>query len=283
MTEKVSPCGPATSAIRPYGVSNGSCMTDPPSSTTRRRRRRRTRPRSRPSSATARRRAPRPGSRRCRRPGGRRRGSRRSSWKSALADLLEVVAEDVGVERLARGVVAAHRLGPAERAGLVDEVGAAVRLRLPEAVCRARRVGADGDASDVEHVHRPEEEDASGRRGPRRRGVDVVGREVEGPRADLAGVVGILGHRAGDDVAVLARHDVAAGLGRQVLERPPEEARRRSCRAASRSSTRTSAQHGSAGLEGVGVDGHGRAPQEMVGLVSPGRGRGSRRPRPRGR
>src|SRR6478609_1419484 len=177
--------------------------------------------------------------------------------EAALADLLQAVAEDVGVEGLARLVAAAHRLGPAEGPGLVDEVGARVLLGLPQAVGGPRRVGADGEATHLQDVHRPEEEDAARRPGALRRGVDVVGREVDRPRADLARVVRVLGHGARYDVAVLAGHDVAAGLGREGLEGPAEEA------AVEVAGTVEVVDHDvgparRSGCEGLLVDGHGR-------------------------
>jgi hypothetical protein len=119
--------------------------------------------------------------------------------------------EDGGIERLRR--VARHELVPAEGARLVDDLGADVLARLPDADERAARVDEAGHAAGLQHVHRLDDELAAGRDRLRGDLVGVVDREVRAPGDRLFG--SHQGPDARDALAVQGEDLIAAAvLGR---------------------------------------------------------------------
>ncbi len=131
-------------------------------------------------------------------------------------------AEDTRVEVLGGLGVPGGELGPAERTRRVEHRGTGEGPALPQREDRAFRVGQDGEAAQVEHVHRahqPPPARLGDRRGQR---VDVPRRERYGPGGRLPG--GVERGQRGDRGAPQVHGGVAARLFPRVgLGAPAED------------------------------------------------------------
>src|SRR5262249_46585158 len=124
--------------------------------------------------------------------------------------LAGIPAEHGGIELLIGAGVAREYLGPAERARLVDQVGAGELLRLPHAEHGARGIAEEGHAAEVHHVHRLDHDVAAGVLDLARGVIGVVHAHVGGPHSGLALLHGP--HQAADVLAALLEHAIAARL-----------------------------------------------------------------------
>ncbi len=140
-----------------------------------------------------------------------------------------VPAKDLPVKHNGRFdvVVAGLQLIPDEGVGGVDDLGASVPARLPDAKKRADRILGHHKAPFFHHVHRRHDDNAAGCGDPFRNGFGVVMFDIRGPMRGHA--LGLLfGHQlpyAGDSQAVEMKVRVARAIGRRLIELPAEELR----------------------------------------------------------
>ena len=97
-----------------------------------------------------------------------------------------------------------------------------MRLGLPEPEHRAERVGHDGHAAGVHHVHGWHEHRAAGGGHLGHRAVGVVHIDVGHPHRGEVRVH--LGTEAGHRLPVQGAHRIAAGLGRSLGAFPAKQA-----------------------------------------------------------
>jgi len=137
-----------------------------------------------------------------------------------LPELLELPPVDLAVEGFRDGPVAGHQLVPGEGAGLVVSLHPEEVAGLPEPVCRARRVHAEAEPSQVGHVGRRGEGLAAVPGGPRHGGVDVLDAEVGRPHthASLNALP-----QPGDGITTEGAHGIPARLGAGLRDVPAEE------------------------------------------------------------